>query len=284
MKSKNVVLLTGIPRSGTTLCCSLLNKIDNTIALHEPIEQNHFGGLSKSEAVTLIKNFAGESRNRVLSEHKILSKQVKGLVPTNSLSSSLCSLREERVTLAHIKIDKPISVNFKLFIKHNALFTSLIDELVKDFHVYAIIRNPLATLASWQTVSLPINDGHIPMGENFDPNLRGELKNMESSLDRQIHILHWFYNRLKKNLRTPNIIRYEDIISTRGKVVSGLCGFRGDRTKDLSSSLTNQNASLIYKKIDIEPLLRRLVRTSQVFAPFYTVDDLESLAYEIRDQ
>ncbi len=33
----NNIILTGIPRSGTTLICYLLNKIPNTVALHEPM-------------------------------------------------------------------------------------------------------------------------------------------------------------------------------------------------------------------------------------------------------
>ena len=196
--------------------------------------------------------------------------------------SNCCSDNKERVTLASIKIDKPISANFKLFIKHNALFTSLADELVKDFHIYAIIRNPLATLASWQTVSLPINNGYIPMGEKFDPILRDELKVINLRLDRQIHILRWFYSRLKTSLKIPNIIRYEDIIATRGEIVSRLCGRRDNLASNLKKNLSDQNANLIYKKTDIELLLSRLIRASQVFAPFYKVDELESLANEIK--
>jgi hypothetical protein len=31
------VVLTGLPRSGTTLVCRLLNKLPDTVALHEPL-------------------------------------------------------------------------------------------------------------------------------------------------------------------------------------------------------------------------------------------------------
>ncbi|GBL04167.1 hypothetical protein KUL10_14730 [Glaciecola sp. KUL10] len=33
-----IKLITGIPRSGTTLCCNIINQQANTIALHEPID------------------------------------------------------------------------------------------------------------------------------------------------------------------------------------------------------------------------------------------------------
>jgi hypothetical protein len=35
--SRSIKLITGIPRSGTTLCCKLLNQRVDVVALHEPI-------------------------------------------------------------------------------------------------------------------------------------------------------------------------------------------------------------------------------------------------------
>jgi broad-specificity NMP kinase len=35
--SRSIKLITGIPRSGTTLCCKLLNQRADVVALHEPI-------------------------------------------------------------------------------------------------------------------------------------------------------------------------------------------------------------------------------------------------------
>ena len=39
------VVLTGPPRSGTTLACHMLNKLPGTVALHEPIPPRRFAGL-----------------------------------------------------------------------------------------------------------------------------------------------------------------------------------------------------------------------------------------------
>ena len=39
------VVLTGLPRSGTTLACHLLNKLPDTVAVLEPFEAGRFAGL-----------------------------------------------------------------------------------------------------------------------------------------------------------------------------------------------------------------------------------------------
>lgn len=45
------VVLTGLPRSGTTLACRLLNLLPDTVALHEPIAPGRFAGLADEQAL-----------------------------------------------------------------------------------------------------------------------------------------------------------------------------------------------------------------------------------------
>lgn len=40
------IILTGIARSGTTLSCSLLNKLPQCVALHEPMNPDDLVGLA----------------------------------------------------------------------------------------------------------------------------------------------------------------------------------------------------------------------------------------------
>ena len=134
-------------------------------------------------------------------------------------------------------IIKPLSQDFTLVIKHNALFTALLSSLIRRFCCYAIVRNPLATLASWQTVNLPIHEGHVPMGERFDMALQSDLSGLESSLDRQLFIMRWFYNSFSRNLAQENIIRYEDIIDSNGNALSPLL----DKCIENKSRLEKQN-------------------------------------------
>lgn len=50
--SRSIKLITGIPRSGTTLCCKLLNHRSDVVALHEPINPSDIPvAYTRSEAV-----------------------------------------------------------------------------------------------------------------------------------------------------------------------------------------------------------------------------------------
>ena len=55
--------------------------------------------------------------------------------------------------------DRHLTPGFDLVVKHNALFTALLPDLLSAFPVYGIVRNPLAVLASWNAVNLPVKQG-----------------------------------------------------------------------------------------------------------------------------
>ncbi len=277
MKDNHTILLTGIPRSGTTLCCHLLNKLPNTVALHEPLPMETFNDLTKDEAVDAIRHFVSSSRAQASASQLVQTKHLAGEVPSNPVFGACKGLREEQVSLGNINIDKALSDTFTLVIKHNALFASLLGNLGKIFPCYAIIRNPLATLASWQTVDLPIHEGRIPMGERFDTELRLQLSELETDIDRQLCILRWFYQQFSENLEPTHIIRYEDIVDTKGNVLSSLV----DQGVNVSGQLENQNVSKLYRDIDIKYLLDRLLKEDTIFTDFYRLDELENLAKEL---
>ena len=41
---ENDVVITGLPRGGTTLACELLNAVENTVALDEPMDKTPWIG------------------------------------------------------------------------------------------------------------------------------------------------------------------------------------------------------------------------------------------------
>src|SRR5947209_4132371 len=112
------VLITGIPRSGTTLVCSLLNKVPDVVALHEPMDVWDFAGARDASAVvTMIENFCAESR-RSLREHGFaISKHVGGEIRDNSAVDQAGG-RVRRTEHGKISIDKSLTENFTLAIKH----------------------------------------------------------------------------------------------------------------------------------------------------------------------
>ena len=272
------LLLTGIPRSGTTLCCHLLNDMPNTVALHEPITSELFVDQSRERAVQAIADFASKSRRDALSSGRVQSKQAGGTIPSNPVTEGTGSLREEAVSSGTMVVDKPLAEDFTLVIKHNALFAALLGDLAQRFSCIAVVRNPLATLASWQTVDLPIQQGRIPMGELFDTALRSDLGNLEDVLDRQVHILKWFYRSFEHHLGKDKIVRYEDLVDSNGRILLEMTG----REAEFGATLENQNANRLYETLDIDLLLRRLLEEAAGYAHFYSKNEIENLAEEIR--
>ena len=79
--------------------------------------------------------------------------------------------------------DRHLTPGFDLVVKHNALFTALLPDLLSAFPVYGIVRNPLAVLASWNAVNLPVKQGRIP-AERSSP-----LHSSRSWIERQTALL-----------------------------------------------------------------------------------------------
>ena len=73
------VLITGTPRSGTTLLCSLLNKVPDTVALHEPMNVWDFPKCKDAQAIAdVIESFCTETRAS-LREHSLERERTKFL-------------------------------------------------------------------------------------------------------------------------------------------------------------------------------------------------------------
>jgi hypothetical protein len=78
---KENIILTGPPRSGTTLTCHLLNQLEDVVALHEPMNLSHFP--SREEAMANLSSFFREMRQLILTEGKAISRIQDGKIPTN---------------------------------------------------------------------------------------------------------------------------------------------------------------------------------------------------------
>src|SRR4051794_7478991 len=108
MVNDNNVLITGTPRSGTTLTCHLLNMLPETVSLNEPMRGSQFRA---PEAVCeVVARFCTEQRASILERKRALSKQAGGVVPDNPIGTRRAgSDRQERlVSRDEIIIDKAL--------------------------------------------------------------------------------------------------------------------------------------------------------------------------------
>ena len=269
-------LLTGIPRSGSSLACRLADQLPDFVALSEPMARSEFAGLATpSEAFATIEGFVQRTRGRIATRRRASTVQVDGRLADNMVDSdAVDGLRRRQAAQAEIDIDKPLSVGFSLLVKHNALFAALLRQLTPAFRCIGLVRNPLSVLASWQTVDLPINRGRIPAGEQFDPSLREALDGESDTLARQLTILNWFFAHYGDGLAAERVLRYEDLIASGGKALFGMLGHRQAK----GVSLTSRNDHALYRDADVDRLLATLLASGGAWTRFYSRADCEAVA------
>ena len=266
------VALTGLPRSGTTLVCHLLNKLPDVVALNEPMRVDKLATLPDRDAMCeSISDFFRESRASISNSGTAYSRHVDGSVPDNVVGQNrVAGQRKDDAVRGLIRIDKPLPADYLLCIKHPVAFTALLPELARCFPTFAMVRNPLSVLASWNSVDMPFTRGRAPAAENLDPRLRAILDVTNDAMERQLQLLDWFFDQYRSGLAPGRIIRYEDIITSGGSVLS--CIAPG--AADLHEPLVEKNTNKLYKPETVQELAERLLAIDGAYLDFYQRDDV----------
>src|SRR6266404_208475 len=280
--SKRNVLITGIPRSGTTLVCSLLNKLPDVVALHEPMDVWDFAKCrDATELAAAIENFCADARRSLLEQGFAISKHVGGEIRDNSATDAAdqSGPRVRRTGHGKIFIDKPLGENFALAIKHPLAFTALLESLSSRFECFAVIRNPLATLASWNSLDwLKVKKGRAPIAEKLDRDLARKLTEESDTIERQIQILEWSYDRYQRYLPERAVLKYEDLIATRSRALAKFF----PTAAGLDEDLVSKNLSEHYDRALMADLGQRLLKREGTIWNFYSKRDVENLLGEVR--
>lgn len=275
MSTGRDIILTGVPRSGTTLSCRLLNDASHVVALFEPMQVELLPADAPAAAVAQIREFLAQSRSQLLRDGSCWSQHVDGQVPDNPVSSrrEQDGRRIHQAVRGQIRIEKPLQPDFTLAIKHNAAFTALLPELVKTQDVYGIIRNPVAVLGSWCSVGLPVSKGRLPAGERLCPRLHAQLLDEPDLLARQLMILDWFFSRFAEHLSAGRISRYEQLVQSNGQSLAVMLGLSLP-LRDLQS----RNSSRLYDADAAQYWAQRLLARGGAWSHWYGRDEILAAA------
>jgi hypothetical protein len=276
------IVLTGPPRSGTTLACWLLNKVPNTLALVEPIRP--FGFVDPSADAETIRGamarFFHRQRRTVQELGVAQSKNVGGLIPSDPYASrsSDDGLRYQRAQegaeLGDVEVvDRLLRPGFWLVVKDPATLSALLPVLVGRFPCYAIVRNPLSILASWDSVNHAARDGHSPVAERYDDSLREELAGTPDRRARQLRLLDWWFSRFRDFLPDGYVIRYEDIIASNGRALSAI----NPAAELLDATLESKNLNPLYRRDEGWGFGEALLESEGAYWSFYRRQEVENL-------
>jgi hypothetical protein len=278
------VLLTGLSRGGTTLACELLNRLPDVRALDEPMDPNRLlrdatadGGPSIDGARIRsdIERFAVEQRHAILDRGMALTLHVDGRVLGTRVSDvrDASGLRVPMGKRSEIAVEPPDSPDFTLVIKHPVAFTALLPILLERFKVFAVVRNPLAVLCSWESAPFLQRQGRLGLDPMIAPDVAARLDAIDDRLERQLALLDWFFQSYASALPRERVIRYEDMISTGGAALEPIAASAGG----LGLPLRSRNTADVYDRGHMREVGRLLLDRDGPHRHFYTREELNDL-------
>ena len=149
----NNLIITGIPRSGTSYVCALLNSVDNTVLVNEPVEALQF--LRNGSSHTLTEYYA-RTRGDILKGVAIQNKIVDGKFIEDTNENDIRNYYVPEVQNA----------SFVFGSKNTFIYLVCLGKIRKqlpDAAVIACIRHPYDTIASWKRVKFPHMKNANPM-------------------------------------------------------------------------------------------------------------------------
>lgn len=201
------LLITGIPRSGTSYLCSILNNVHNTVVINEPEE---IFQILRNDSVISLSDYYKNTRNRINNSQPITNKIANGrfIEDTNKVDT--------RTSYSPI-VD---TTDFILGTKNTLIYLNTLDRITRSLPnivLIACVRNPYDTIASWCKVSFQ----HI---RNVTPDFlleytTGDEKESISEIlqitDIAIRYATWWNHLAKIILRNSSrflIINYENMV------------------------------------------------------------------------
>ena len=219
-KVQNDLLITGLPRAGTTLVTAMVDSLVQSVALSEPdavvecARATRDGGRFALEVL----EFHRQTRSALLAGDPVLDiRDSHGRLVTDYISRNASATTVDKPLQA---VDRPeLASDFLLASKHNALYTAVLERLAAlGFRVLAVVREPLDLLRSWQEVPFPIARGRLPGAERYWPEIAQIAARKDSARIRQVMILEAFVSRYRQFEQLVSLVRYESLVADPGLV------------------------------------------------------------------
>lgn len=271
------IAVTGMPRGGTTLLGSLINSLENSYCISEPmaVEEQLQLSATPEDFLGRMRTFFEEQRIQILSTGKAMNRIGKdGRPVTNYFRRTDNKL----IVNEYIEAEEAVTVrdaNFTLAVKHNAHFLSILPLLCSapDISVIATIRHPIPTILSWRSLDLPISKGRLPSGEKFWPELLEVASSDRDILLKQVMIYELITSRLLAYRERIHLLCYESLVHDPGQLSALL-----QQQFRESATFQSRNRSKEYNWEEIREISAVLHAHAPNALRLYSIDDLDSPA------
>jgi len=191
----NNFVITGIPRSGTTLLCKLMNHIENVVCLNEiPALYN----------VPNLSNTLDKIKDLLLANQPIpMNIDNDGEIITDTQNQ----VNKIGMKKVDINMSEPLFIGSKI----NVPYLLQIDSIIKQgFKVISVVRNPVYAIASWNKHD-NINEQYV-MPEDFERWGRYSTFDFKSDdkHERQAELWDYLADIIKN--KSDFIVRYEGLV------------------------------------------------------------------------
>lgn len=209
------VLVTGIPRSGTSYFCTLLHNLQDCVAINEPEEI--FRHLNDTFPPWGMRAYYGSLRSDILARRPISNKIHDG------------RLIEDTAVVQHEELYSPevTSPGFLLATKNTLAYLArlpLLARAMPEAAIVACIRNPFDAIASWKGTFEHLAGAsvrQIRLGFVGDPLLRPEARARVQEIDSEGNVerkramfwRHLAHLMLEDRNQIAQVLRYEDLVS-----------------------------------------------------------------------
>ena len=257
----NDIILTGIPRSGTSYLCASLHKVRNCVVINEPYNMSI--DLNKTKRPDAILNFHYSVRADILQKKSIKNKLFNG------------KMIEDTVLLQQYESYHPRikSQDFLLGSKNTLGYLARLQEIKSLFPktpILACIRNPIDTIASWKRSFPHLEQAsfatqHV-IGSKNDIHLSSWQKEQVLAISKEPKVSYrramlWAYlaRWIWKHKHSVNVIHYEALVCNPNRVLReifdvSIPSFPFSLTEELLPSTVRCNKRVLLDREDREAI------------------------------
>lgn len=230
------ILLTGIPRSGTSLVAHLLDSLNDMVCLNEP--QRGYTLVSQARDAEEFVRMTVADLNTTYSTLARAGfvfdrREPDGSVPTNYYEPTG---KRRDIPMRPVS-RRNFALRGQLAMKHNEVFTSVLPLLceIPEIRIIAVVRHPIPTILSWQSCEIALAMGRLSSGYRFWDEAQ-ESSHSPPIMDMQARIYDLYCARYHLYRDRITLIRYEDLIQN-SHVLEEITG----RSLRAKPSLQSQN-------------------------------------------
>lgn len=225
-------VITGIPRSGTSLISTILSSSENSFCFNEVHYQ-----------IPVLPSFFSEMRTRIESGLPVINKvNEKGKLTSDTQRQSGVKFAEMNVTGK----SNPIRLGSKV----NVPYLNKINQIEEyGYKIVAMVRDPVYTLASWNDTKV----SNIPEANVSGPtqHKRWDIFSFSSETDIERQLIIWKHYASIINSLSENtlVINYESLISNPQETISKICKFLDIEIPKEIPNLINGNSLEKYPNV-----------------------------------